>query len=174
MTVLRYIMQNPMKAGIESRPGSYRWSSYLAYAQGKGTITDTQYALDLFGGRQELVDYLNQKIGDDEPAVMDEENFDRRLRGDAAKEKMSRITKCSSVSEFQQLDSQIQKEYARRMHDEGLSLGQISRLTGMPKTTVCRAVKAPDQQFGAPEAVQMHESEPDFAILYGTDPDTIW
>ena len=35
MTVLRYILQNPMKAGMESRPGSYRWSRYLAYEKGK-------------------------------------------------------------------------------------------------------------------------------------------
>ena len=170
-TVLRYIIQNPMKAGIESRPGSYRWSSFLAYEHGKGTVTDTQYALDLFGGRQELVDYLNQNNDDD--TVMDEASYDRRLRDDLAKAKMRRITQCSSVSEFQQLDSLIQKEYARKMHHEGLSLGQISRMTGMPKTTVYKAVKAPDNQDAAAETLQLHESEPEF-VLYCMDPDTIW
>ena len=171
MAVLRYIIQNPMKAGIESRPGSYRWSSFLAYEHGKGTVTDTQYALDLFGGRRELVDFLNQK--DDDDTVMDEASCDRRLKNDLAKEKMSRITHCSSVSEFQQLDSLLQKEHARKMYREGLSLGQISRLTGIPKTTVYKAVKVPDRQTDAAEEMQLHEPGPDLA-LYCMDPDTIW
>ena len=142
MAVLRYIIQNPMKAGIESRPGSYRWSSFLAYEHGKGTVTD-------------------------------EASCDRRLKNDLAKEKMSRITHCSSVSEFQQLDSLLQKEHARKMYREGLSLGQISRLTGMPKTTVYKAVKVPDRQTDAAEEMQLHEPGPDLA-LYCMDPDTIW
>ena len=138
-TVLRYIMQNPMKAGLETRPGSYRWSSYLAYEKGKGAVTDTQFALNLFGSKEALMDYLSQSNDD---TVMDEADFDRRLREDLAKEKMSRITGCTNVSAFQQLDPRQQKEYARKMYQEGLSLGQISRMTGMPKTTVFKAVKA--------------------------------
>ena len=51
LTALRYILQNPMKAGMEARPGTYRWSSYLAYENGSGSITDTQFATDLFGSR---------------------------------------------------------------------------------------------------------------------------
>ena len=54
-TVLRYILQNPMKAGMEKRPGSYRWSSYLAYEKGKSLLTDTQYALEIFGSREKLL-----------------------------------------------------------------------------------------------------------------------
>ena len=171
MTVLRYIIQNPMKAGIENRPGTYRWSSFKAYEHGNGTVTDIQYALDLFGGRQELVDFLNQK--NDDETVMDEASYDKRLRNDVAKEKMCRITQCSSVSEFQQLDSNHEKAYAREMHHAGLSLGQISRLTGMSKTTVYKAVNAPDHQDDAAETLQIREPETDF-VLYCMDPDTIW
>ena len=54
-TVLRYILQNPMKAGIETRPGSYRWSSYLAYERKKGSLTDTSYAEELFGSHEALM-----------------------------------------------------------------------------------------------------------------------
>ena len=164
MTVLRYILQNPMKAGIESRPGSYRWSSYQAYEHGKGTVTDIQYAVDLFGGRPELVDFLNQRNADD--TVMDEANCDRRLRENLAKEKMLRITQCSSVSEFQQLDSSLQKAHARAMHHEGLSLGQISRLTGMPKTTVYKAVKAAENQEEADAVPSLREPEPDLSQFF--------
>ena len=33
-TVLRYILQNPMKAGMEKHPGEYRWSSYTTTSTG--------------------------------------------------------------------------------------------------------------------------------------------
>ena len=169
MTVLRYILQNPMKAGLEAHPGIYRWSSYPAYINGKGTVTDTQFAMDLSGGREELAQFLAQ---DNEDAVMDESSFDRRLQANLAKEKMVQITQCSSVSDFQQLDPSLQKEYVRKMHLEGLSLGQISRMTGTSKTTVYRTVNAyTDPIFK--EAMLFHESGPD-PTAYLTDADVVW
>ena len=165
-TVLRYIIQNPMKAGLESRPGSYRWSSYLAYAKGQGAVTDTQYALGFFGSRDELVEYLSHGNDDD---VMDEANFDRRLREDKAKEKMFRITQCSSVADFQLLDSSRQRGFAKKMYQEGLSLGQISRMTGMPKTTVFKAVKSSPDFSGKPE-LSLHED----SLIYYSDAGIVW
>jgi REP element-mobilizing transposase RayT len=137
-TVLRYILQNPMKAGMEKHPGEYRWSSYTAYEKGQGIVTDTQYAVELFGGRETLIQYLKQ---DNDDTVMDEENHDWRLRDDAARRIMRQITQCSSVSDFQKLDPDLQKKHAAEMYQERLSMGQIARLTGMSKTTVFRIVQ---------------------------------
>ena len=137
-TVLRYILQNPMKAGMEKHPGEYRWSSYTAYEKGQGIVTDTQYAVELFGGREMLIQYLKQ---DNDDTVMDEENHDWRLRDDAARRIMRQITQCSSVSDFQKLDPDLQKKHAVEMYQERLSMGQIARLTGMSKTTVFRIVQ---------------------------------
>lgn len=52
MTVLRYILQNPVKAGMVSNPGDYRWSSYPAYEKRRGALTDIQFAEDLFGNSE--------------------------------------------------------------------------------------------------------------------------
>ena len=101
MTVLRYILQNPMKAGMENCPGSWRWSSYLAYEKGNGSITDTEYAIGLFEGRDQLLNYV--KLGN-EDAVMDEERFDWRLRDERAKEIVERVSGCATVAEFQGLE----------------------------------------------------------------------
>ena len=65
MTVLRYILQNPIKANLESIPGTYRWSSYPAYKKGAGAITDTAYATEIFGGRENLVRFLLMKNEDE-------------------------------------------------------------------------------------------------------------
>ena len=166
ITVLRYIIQNPMKAGLESHPENYRWSSYRAYEKGEGTVTDTQFALKLFSSRESLVEYLSQS---NEDSVMDEEDCDRRLRDEQAKEKMIRITQCSSVAAFQQMDSWQQKEYAVKMYREGLSLGQISRMTGMPKTTVYKAVKATKDKSYDEKEITLREPD---SFIY--DAGIIW
>lgn len=148
-TVLRYILLNPMKAGLESRPGTYRWSSYLAYAKGQGTLTDTQYALDLFGSRQNLIDFIHEENDD---IVMDEDQLDPHLREAFEKDLMLRITGCTSVSEFQKLDDARRKTYIRELSREHLSIGKISLLTGVPKPSVHRIIKAAvppeDETFG--------------------------
>ena len=155
MTVLRYILQNPMKAGLESRPGSYRWSSFQAYEKGKGAVTDIQYALDLFGNKETLMEYLVQSNDD---TVMDEADFDRRLREEQALDKMRQITHCASVPAFQALPRPLQKEYAAQLYKDGLSLGQIARFTGMSKSTVFNAVTALKSGIEELETAVLHES----------------
>ena len=137
-TVLRYILQNPMKAGMESCPGSYRWTSFLAYEKGSGSITDTRYATELFGGREALVDFVLQGNRD---RALDEDRYDWRLRDEPAKEIMKEISGCATANEFQRLEKEERREYARELYARGLSMGQITRLTGVPKTTVARAVR---------------------------------
>ena len=155
--VLRYIIRNPVKAGMVSQPGMYRWSSFLAYEKGSGSITDTQYALDLFGSRDSLLGFLDEAGND---AVMDEEVFDKRLRNELNKETMKRITQCDSASEFQKLDLSLQKEYARKLHQENMTPGQISVLTGMAKSTVYRAVKDFDSiQIPEEQTILLRETE---------------
>ena len=169
MTVLRYILQNPAKAGMEKAPGSYRWSSFLAYEKGKGSVTDTQFALGLFGGRDAMMDYLLQQNEDD--GVLDEDNCDRRLRNGQAMEKMKRITQCETVSDFRQLETSVQKEYVRRLYGEGLSLGQIASLTGIPKTTVYHTVQRTEEPSGEEDELKMFEPSP---AAYWQDAGIVW
>ena len=158
MTVLRYILQNPMKAGMEDHPGTYRWSSFLAYEKGAGSITDTQYAFDLFHSKSSLMEYL-QQTGDD--AVMDEPDYRWRIKDDVAKQIMTRISQCTCISDYQKLESSVQKQYAAEMYLENLTMGQISRLTGMSKTTISRVVKKIDpQSLSERQQLYLRESGP--------------
>ena len=45
LTCMRYIELNPVRAGIVKHPGDYRWSSYLAHAQGASDQLLTEHAL---------------------------------------------------------------------------------------------------------------------------------
>ena len=157
MTVLRYILQNPMKAGLEPRLGTYRWSSYPAYAKGTGSITDTQYATELFGTRESLIDFV--RMGN-EDIVMDETDPEWPLQDDDAKKIMEQITGCSAAEEFRRLDRQLRNEYIRRMYAEKLSIGQIARLAGFSKSTVHEAVRDhPDTDESGEEKVLLLREE---------------
>lgn len=160
MTVLRYILQNPMKAGMESQPGSYPWSSYLAYKKGIGSITDTQYAIDLFGSQEALIDYV---LLGNEDTVMDEDQFDWRMKIEKAKEIMEQVSGCATVSDFQRLDRQIQKEYAVKIYLAGVSAYQIAKMTGISKSTVERTVKkCLGESAGAVENTVLHEADGEY------------
>ena len=57
LTVLGYIHQNPKKSGI-STTDEYEWSSYKEYFN-KFTKLDIAFAIELLGGKEKLVEYIN-------------------------------------------------------------------------------------------------------------------
>ena len=137
--MLRYIIQNPMKAGIEIAPGTYPWSSYFSYTGKPDHLTDTGLAFRIIPSADQLLSFLGQKNDDTgldlpvrKPGVTDEK----------AIEIMQKMTGCRSVSEFQSLTKELKKAYVRDLRKHHLSIGQISRITGMAKTSVHNVVGA--------------------------------
>lgn len=53
LNVLRYIHNNPVKAGIVGHPRNYKWSSYNEYLRGDGILTNCQ--------RELVMSYFNEK-----------------------------------------------------------------------------------------------------------------
>ena len=144
MTVLRYILQNPMKAGMESKPGTYRWSSYLAYEKGGGQLTDTAYAEKMFGGREALIDFVNQ-ANDDE--ALDDTETRWRMTDEEAEEVFRDITGCASAEEIREMEKEKKEEYIRQTYLSGVSVNQMSKMTGMARITLQRIVKTIDPQL---------------------------
>ena len=176
LTVLRYILQNPMKAGLEEKPGTYRWSSYLAYEKGAGSITDTQFAVDMVGQRETLINFICE-ANEDNP--MDMGDYDWRLTDEQARQRMEHLTGCSNVSDFQHLEHDAQKEFILRMHDERMSVRQISRLTGKSRKLIDKYVKQDDSRLlEDPFQLQINrilEQEPDISLREsGFDELIIW
>ena len=136
LTVLRYIMQNPMKAGLEKAIGYYPWSSYNSYVGKSDLLTDTDFAIQMFRDREDLIDYLKQRNDD---TGMDISDTLKGITDERASEFFRSVTGCRSATEFQRLGKAVQKEYAAKLKGKNLSLGQIVRLTGMSKATVYRA-----------------------------------
>lgn len=68
ITVLRYIHQNPIKAGIIDLIEGYKWSSYHEYMHDQSSI-DTEFILELFGeqkkeARKKFEEYMRESNED--------------------------------------------------------------------------------------------------------------
>ncbi|MDI9476091.1 MAG: transposase [Natronincolaceae bacterium] len=55
LTVLRYIHQNPLKAGLVSDIEDYKWSSYNEYYK-TSNIVDTNFALQMFSSDKLVIE----------------------------------------------------------------------------------------------------------------------
>ena len=137
-TVLRYIIQNPMKAGFEEVPGTYPFSSFFGYKGETDRITDVEFAGNLFQNNEDLLEFLCEK---NDHVGMEYEERHKGLTDEEAKAIMTGITGCRSAAEFQGLDKKIRKKSVVKFHENHMSLGQIARITGMSKTTIYRAIK---------------------------------
>lgn len=138
LTVLRYIVQNPMKAGLEATPGTYRWSCYRDYSAAKSYMTDTDFADGFFPSRADLLAYLRQP---NEDRAMDLRPSIVRISDQKAASIARTITGCASVSAFQQLDRQRQLDSVLQLRQHNLTIAQITRATGMSPATVSRILK---------------------------------
>lgn len=68
LTALRYIHQNPVKAGIAPNCASYPWSSYHDYMNPGRTVksvTDTGLGLEIIGGQQQFAEFHQKLCGRD-------------------------------------------------------------------------------------------------------------
>ena len=136
INAVRYVLQNPVRAGIVSAPGEYPWSSCRAYMGSNDQITNPDTFRALFSSDEEMADCLNTMISKEDFKSM---NGAGRLTDREALKVLADTTGCSNPSDFQMIPKQKRNEYLRKLKNKGLSVRQISRLTGVSKTTVERA-----------------------------------
>ena len=124
-TVLRYILYNPVKAGLCEKPEEYLLSSARDYFSGGG-ITDTAFAEEI-SGRDALLQFLRtpgeDKCLDDTAPRLDE----RR-----AKLRLCELTQSADVVEAGKMIAAQPEQYVAVLRRAGLSIRQICRLTGLP------------------------------------------
>jgi putative transposase len=138
LSVLRYIHQNPVKAGIVSNVGEYPYSSYSCYMKPKNnSLVDVDFVLDMMS-REQLEEFHSKESED---TYLDITESPIRLTDEQAKEIIRKTSKCKSVSEFQHLEVKARNSCIKKLRKEGLSIRQISRLTGISKGIVERCEK---------------------------------
>jgi REP element-mobilizing transposase RayT len=126
LTVLRYIHQNPVKAGLCRSIDEYKYSSYNQYIKG-AKVVDTEFCLGIVG-KEQFVEYNDQENQD---VCLDLEPDEFRLTDDEARAVIEEVSGCRTATEFQMLPIDKRNEYLKELKNRGLSIRQISRLTGI-------------------------------------------
>lgn len=126
LTVLRYIHQNPVKGGLCKGVADFQYSSYSEYLK-KSEFVDIDFCFSLMSYEQ-FVEYHNENVDD---TCLDVKENDFRLTDEEAKGIIEKISKCKNGTEFQRLDVSKRDKYLKQCRDEGISIRQLSRLTGV-------------------------------------------
>ena len=134
LTVLRYIHQNPVKAKICNNAEEYLYSSYREYLRDSWLI-DKEYLFGLIG-KEAFIAFHSEPSND--KCLDIEENNRIQYTDEQAKKIIEKVSKCSTVTEFQALDKEKRNRYLTILRKNGLSIRQISRLTGASFSIVKR------------------------------------
>ena len=126
LTVLRYIHQNPVKAGLCKNVKDYRYSSYLEYLK-ESRLVDTAFCLGLIN-QEQFVEFNNEY---EDRVCLDFEENEFRLTDEEAKSIIQKVSKCKNATEFQELDLAKRDKYLKLCREKGISIRQLSRLTGV-------------------------------------------
>ena len=83
--------------------------------------------------KEQFIEF-NNEFNDD--VCLDVSDIDLRLTDDEALKIIWKICKCKSVSDFQKFDKVKRNYYIEKLYQQGLSIRQISRLTGFSRKIV--------------------------------------
>ncbi len=138
LTVLRYIHQNPLKAGLIKNIEAYKWSSYNEYL-GKQTEVDIDLTLKIFSkDRIKAIELLRK--------FMNEFNEDKCLEYEGKylisdQEVISYFAQhdISDINKLKQLEiSKRNKIIEAVKSKKGVTIRQLSRITGISKSVIDR------------------------------------
>jgi REP element-mobilizing transposase RayT len=131
--LLRYIHQNPVKAGIVNRVKDYEYSSWGEF---DGTvepvfqICDTRTVLNRIPF-QDLEEWVNDLLDDDVQCLEIEKKVYSRPSDDQVWHLIKEQTGATSSAAFQQLADETKRKILRHLKDSGASHRQLERLTGV-------------------------------------------
>ncbi len=138
IAALRYILRNPVKAGMCKRPEDYKYSSGREYLRGGDGITDTEFVFSLIEPPA-LAEFIS--VCSDDRFLEIEEKAPVRRTDDRAKTMI--------LDEFGTFSPAVGKpgerndlyDSIRKLIRGGISIRQLSRLTGISKKVIEKALK---------------------------------
>ena len=136
LTVLRYIHQNPIKAKLCDTIKEYKWSSYREYIGDSKTV-DTRFPLEMTG-LDEFIRFNNSSNND---VCLECSSKIFRFTDAEAQEMVKKICKCDKVEDLLKLCPQERESYIKKLKNAGISIRQMSRLTGISKGIIEKILK---------------------------------
>jgi len=144
LSVIRYIHQNPVKAGIIFEPEEYRWSSCSAYfgkEENPQGLTQTKIILEQLSNDQDrarkiFMEYMEE--GNDDQCL--EDRKPSRVSDEVMHNKIKIIMENRPFNILQHMEKAERDKIIRKMKQiEGISLRQIARITGLNLKMVYKA-----------------------------------
>ena len=132
LTVFRYILNNPQKAGL-GKASAYEWSSYGEYGDPEA-FTETQLLCELIGDRAEYDAYPAE--GNEDLCM---EATPSRRNDELAGEIIRQILGGRSGTSLQSMERPERDAVLRKLKAKGLSIRQLERLTGINRGAIQRA-----------------------------------
>ena len=129
LSVFRYILKNPQKAGI-CAVEDYPWSSYKLYGK-TSTFVDTSLLCGILGSFENYAEYIAE---DDGTAHIEYES--QKKDDNWAKDIIGRTLGAESGTVLQSYDRAKRDAAIRTLLEEGLSIRQIERLTGISRGVI--------------------------------------
>jgi len=144
LTVLRYIHQNPVKAGLVKNPEQYHWSSYNTYIQTQPDVfglMDTDDVMGMFSSNQgkalDSFKKYHQSIA--ENANLNLESIEK-VSDSKAIEILMTVFPIKNINDLYKLNNKKRDEGLKKLKWEfHLTIRQIERLTGINRGIVERA-----------------------------------
>ena len=133
LAAVRYIHNNPQKAGI-CRREEYTWSSWREYVE-RATIVRPDLVLDIVGGKEAFLTFSESA---DEGHFLDDDRKER-ISDAQGQEIIQTVLKLKSGTQLQKMDKEGRDAALRLLKEEGLSVRQIERLTGINRGVVLKA-----------------------------------
>lgn len=127
MTVIKYIHQNPLKAGLCKDISAYKYSSYNDYFSNSDYI-DKDFVFEIIPF--EIFEQFHKEIQNGNCLEIDNRTI-IRVTDKQARKIIYKYSKCNNVSDFQKLNDKQRDKYIETFRKKGLSIRQISRLTGV-------------------------------------------
>jgi len=150
VTLLRYIHQNPVKAGIAERVDEYPWSSWSEYANFSGSLTEedipmythvcnVRAVLKRFS-YVELSALVNDTLPDDVGCLDDDQDIRKRQSDEDLKGYMREACHLVSASDIEHLPQLQQQKLIRDLYEHGATYRQIARLTSFSYRQVYKVI----------------------------------
>ena len=134
LATIRYIHLNPQAAGI-CPAEKYRWSSYQSYVRQQGA-TETSKALGMLGSIGAFIEFHKGRQGLRRD-FLDSEGF---VDNELLRQAMATHLDGMQPEDLRELGKKERDPFVKRLLEAGYLATEVSRITGIPRTSVRRAL----------------------------------
>jgi len=140
LTLMRYIHQNPIKAGIIKSPEEYPWSSYVSYIDDKeNDIVDIEDFLMILNNNkitaQKMFVDFHTKSETNDFSISDT----KKLTDEQLIRKIKKIIQPTDYRKIVDLPKSERNSLLAKLRKNGFTIGQLERLTGISRGIITRA-----------------------------------